>query len=228
MAAAIDSTPLSYADRRSQSGSGSYYLQLADEFRRSGHAEPALRYFARAVQRNPELPAPWLGQVEMLLELSELGQARTWADKALEIHSDHPDLLAAKAVVCARLGDTDQALSLTHQAVQASNASSFAWIARGEALLAGERTGEDYCFTQAVTVAGEDWFVCSRIARVLCMYGEHTQALDRAGQAVARAPETPYAWHVLGECESALGMDSAAVGSFEKALRIDSSLEQAR
>jgi len=75
-----------------------YYLAQARAAFAQGQFEQALRSYAKVLEFNPKNPAAWVGQVRMLIELGEFHEAKLWADKALEIFPEEPELLAAKAV----------------------------------------------------------------------------------------------------------------------------------
>src|SRR5216683_8292380 len=80
-----------------------YYAEARAAFE-NGNFEAALRLFSKVLEFNPENAAAWTGQVRMLIELGEFGEAKLWADKALEHFPREPELLAAKAVALGRTG----------------------------------------------------------------------------------------------------------------------------
>ncbi|MFC1705890.1 tetratricopeptide repeat protein [Planctomycetota bacterium] len=205
----------------------SYYLDLATRKHRSGHYEAALRYYARTLEYNPNLPAPWLGQVQALIELGELKEAKLWADKALEVHRDQPELLSAKAVACARLGDITRAMAYSDAALSKQGNTSYLWIARGEALLAADQGTDEYCFVKARSAPDADWFTVLEIAKVHYSYAEYAKALEWAEQARARDAKRALVWCVLGKCQQALGMYADAERSLRQAISLDRSCEEA-
>jgi tetratricopeptide (TPR) repeat protein len=85
--------------------------------------EKALRSYAKILEFNPHNAAAWTAQVRMLLELDQCDEANGWADKALERFPREADLLAAKAVVLARGGETQSALAFSDAAVAENGAS---------------------------------------------------------------------------------------------------------
>lgn len=198
-----------------------FYLKRADEHYRGGRFEKALRYYSRALEFDPNSLAGWVGQVRMLLELGELDEARVWADKGLDVHRDAPDLLAAKAQVCARSGDPEKALAFCDGAMKGKGASSFVWLARGEALVAARRGDPDHCLSKAVTEAKGDWFLSALAARISLLHGQAPRALAYAERAVARDAKQALAWATLGEVRAALGIGAEAERAFEHALALD-------
>jgi hypothetical protein len=51
-------------------------------------------------------------------------------------------------------------------------------------------------------------------------YEQPSKALLRARQAAERAPESFYAWFILGQCEQALGFDRQSKVSYERCLEL--------
>src|SRR5881394_2112149 len=88
-----------------------YYLTQAQTAFENGQFEEALRRYAKVLEFDPRNASAWTGQVRMLIELNEFEEAGKWANKALERFPDEPELLAAKAVALARLGDLEGAVA---------------------------------------------------------------------------------------------------------------------
>jgi tetratricopeptide (TPR) repeat protein len=198
-----------------------YYLRLGDEDYQSARFERALRYYSRALEFNANLPAAWVGQVQMLVELGEFKEARLWADKALEVHRDHRDILSVKSVAVAREGDPQKALEFSDAAMAQKGSSPLSWLARGEALLAGHRPHDEHCFDRAVSEARHDWFMKLRVARVHHLYGQFARGLSWVQKAVKEQPGSAFALHVMGDCQLALGMSGDAETSYTQALALD-------
>src|SRR5688572_24766778 len=127
-----------------------HFLAEANEAFQSGRFELALRMFARVIEFNAKLPAAWTGQVRMLIELGEFEEARVWADKALALFPEEPELLAAKAVALGRIGDLDGAISYADAAVESQGNTPYIWLARGDVLLARNEKRAEYCFERAL------------------------------------------------------------------------------
>ena len=72
-----------------------HWLKRAEDERRSGFFENALRFYSRSLEVNKTLVQGWLGQVQMLIALGEYPEAELWARKALELFRNNGDLLAA-------------------------------------------------------------------------------------------------------------------------------------
>ena len=93
------------------------WLAQADQQRRVGHYESALRLYSRALEDDKALVAGWLGQVQMLVQLEEYPEAELWARKALELFPNNGELLAGRAQAVVRLGDHKQAMLLSDGAI---------------------------------------------------------------------------------------------------------------
>jgi len=199
-----------------------YYLGLADENFRTGKFEPALRYYSRALEFNVNVLDGWFGQIRMLIELGNYKDALLWADKALEIFRDQPDLLATKAVAYARQGVSVKALQFSDAAMQQRGTTAYAWLARGEALQGSRQNADEYCFSMAKALAGaSDWFLLLTIARICYFYQAAAKALNYAQQAIALQPANAYVLCVLGDCQSAMSMSGAAEHSYTQALTLE-------
>lgn len=75
-------------------GSDPQWLRQADENRRQGYYENALRFYSRALELDKSLVPGWLGQVQMLIFLGEYPEAELWSRKALEIFRNNAELMA--------------------------------------------------------------------------------------------------------------------------------------
>jgi tetratricopeptide (TPR) repeat protein len=201
-----------------------HFLAQAQEAFERGKFEQALRMFARVIEFNPKLPAAWTGQVRMLIELGEFDEARLWADKALALFPDDAELLAAKAVSLARLGDLEGAISYADAAVESQANTPYIWLARGDVLLARNEKRAEYCFERALTLAKNNWLVLWLAARVQAFYRHFARALKHAQQALAIDSGRAVLWLQAGEAQLALGLPDQAKNSFEQARELDSEI----
>jgi tetratricopeptide (TPR) repeat protein len=207
-----------------------HFRQAAGEAYRSGRLEPALRSYSRALACDAGLCDCWLMQVRILIELEEYKEAGVWADKALEMFPDRPDLLAAKAVVSARTGLLDQAMAFSDNAMSRKGCGPYVWLARGEVLLARRSRMATGCLDRAVaesaSAADKAWMHLE-VARVLRSYGRCSEALFHATAAQSALPRyAPVALEV-GACREALGLPEADT-AYQEALHLDPRCEQAR
>lgn len=204
---------------------GAFYLDQAQRFLQRGKFEQALRSYAKVLEFDPKSADAWLGQIRMLVELSEFSEAKLWADRALEIYPDNGELLAAKAVALARSGDLEGAISLSDASVETSGNTPYIWLARGDVLLARKERRAEYCFDKALALGGANWIWRWLIARAQSFYNRFARALALIKEAVAISPEQAVLWLEMGRCQLALGMAGQARQSFEQARELDPECE---
>jgi tetratricopeptide (TPR) repeat protein len=196
-----------------------YWLRLADEDRRQGLYENALRFCSRALELDRSLVRAWVGQVQMLIALGEYPEAELWSRKALELFRNHGDLLAGRAQASCRLGDRKQAQMLCDAALTQPEPSAYRWIVRGELLVASKDRVDRHCFDKAVQLE-HDWLVPLEIAQIYRHYRVPSKALSRVRQALEQAPDNAYCWFVRSQCEEELGLTAPALTSLKRCLEL--------
>jgi tetratricopeptide (TPR) repeat protein len=196
-----------------------YWVKLADENRRTGSYETALRFYSRALEIDKTLVPAWVGQVQMLIHLQEYPQASLWSQKALEIFPSNGELMASQAQGECRMGNMKKAYSLSDGALRQRGESAYRWQVRGELVVAGKQRNDRYCFDKA-QLADKDWLVPLESALIYMHYSNHSMAQQRAQMAVEKAPQAYYPWYVLGLCQTKLGFDSAALSSFNRCVQL--------
>jgi tetratricopeptide (TPR) repeat protein len=205
----------------------------ADHFRGAvaamqlGRCEEALRLYTRALSQERSMIPAWVGQVQMLVELDELTEARLWSDKALELFRGNGDLLAGKARACARMGDRRAAMACSDASLQSPGTSPARWQARGEVLLEQGSPRARDCFDKSLTEPQADWFDRVVIARIHLFHDRALVALEFARLAIGLQPAHPYAWCVAGRCHEALGWFEQARISYERCLELGPRLDEA-
>lgn len=193
------------------------WMAKADAQRRTGFYETALKYYSRALEQDRSQVDGWLGQVQMLVFLDEYPEAELWARKALELFPSHGDLMAARGQALCRMKDSKRAHEACDGALKQSGQSAYRWIVRGEILLAGRQTTEQYCFDKALQI-DSDWLVPLEIALVYLHYGNPNKALVRARRAVELGSDQYYTWLIQGRCQEELGFGDQARRSFQSCL----------
>jgi len=198
-----------------------YYLNEARVAFENGNFEPALRFYSKVLEFNPENAAAWTAQVRMLIELGEFREAKLWADKALERFPNEAELLAAKAVALGRIGDLQGALAFSDASIEERGDSPYVWLARGDVLLAREEPRADYCFEKALLLAPKDWLIAWLAARIRYFYRQFALALKLLQQAVEWNAGHFLLWLELGQCQQELGLVSAARLSLAQAQQLN-------
>lgn len=195
------------------------WLPQADDQRRTGNYENALRYYSRALEGDKSLMGGWVGQVQMLILLEEYPEAEMWSRKALELFPANGDLLAGRAQALCRMKDLKQAHVLCDGSLGQSGQTAYRWIVRGELLVAGRQDTDRHCFDKAMQIDG-DWLVPLEIALVYLHYRAHSKALNRVHRAVEKVPDQHYAWYIQGLCQYELGLLRQARQSFGRCLEL--------
>ena len=204
-----------------------HWLRLAEEQRRAGSHESALRFYSRSLEVDRTAVAGWIGQVQMLVQLGEYPQADVWAKKALEIFPQHAEILSAGAQAKCRMGALPEALAMSDGALARSGESAYRWLVRGEIVLAQRGKGDGHCFDKAA-ILDRDWLVPLEAATACLFHTAPAKALKRAQEAVERCPTSPRCWFVQGECQRMLGMDAAAGRSYARVLEFSPQHVEAR
>jgi tetratricopeptide (TPR) repeat protein len=194
-----------------------YFLDQAFHRYLAGEFEEALRDYSRALEKNSAAFAGWIGQVWMLLELEEYPETLVWADRALELFPEHPDLLAAKAVACLRDARRDKAVEYSDNAVARENTTPYTWLARAEVMVQKKPRIAESCISKALTIAGPqaDRFRLEA-GRLLSRYRKYSVALEHLRMAIRDFPKSALAWYELGYCQSALGFQQEAIAALEQ------------
>lgn len=197
-----------------------YFFKEALKYWLAGDFELALRSYSRALERNSTLIDAWIGQVLMLIELQEYREAIVWADKALELFPEHPELLAAKAVACCRDAKIEKAIAYSDNSISRENITSRVWLARAEVLLHRKSSVAENCISKAISIAGNLTPVVKlEAARLLRRKGHYSAAISHLNEVVTIFPKSALAWYELGSCQSQLGLSSAKA-TLEQSLRL--------
>ena len=194
-----------------------FFLAEAKVAFENGQFAGALRAYAKVLEFNPRNPVAWTGQVRMLIELKEFHEAKLWADKALEKFANEPELLAAKAVALARLGDLKAALAYSDASIEERGDTPYVWLARGDVQMAHQEKRADFCFEKALALAPRDWFVRWLAGRIHYYYERFATALNLVQEALSLNAGRGVLWLQLGLCQQAMGLIGPARVSFQQA-----------
>jgi tetratricopeptide (TPR) repeat protein len=176
----------------------------------AGDYETALTNYSRSLEKNSAFYESWFGQVRMLIELGEYREANLWADKALELFPNHPELFAAKAVACVRNAEFDKAMAYSDNAVEKQNITWYVWLARAEVLMNRKSRMAESCIASGIGVAGE-WGAVAKLeaGRLLLHFENYSSALAYLRDAFTELPRSALTWYELGRCQSQLGLPEA-------------------
>jgi len=198
----------------------SYFHKEAVRYWLAGDYDLALRNYCRLLEQNNTVFEGWAGQVLMLIELGEYREADLWADKALELFPDHPEMLALKAVACSRDARIRKALAFSDRAIGQERPTARAWLARAEVFLDQNDSVVDGCLSKAIGLAGQDSAVIRlEAARLLRRRGAYLAAIGHLQEVAQVLANSALVWYELGCCQRALGLPQAKA-SLEQALRL--------
>ena len=197
-----------------------YFQREAVRYWLAGDFELALRNYCRVLEQNNAVFEGWAGQVLMLIELGEYREADLWADKALELFPDHPELLALRAVACSRDARVEKAIAYSDAAIGQDRPTARAWLARAEVFLDRNDSVVDGCLSKAIGAAGQDATVVRlEAARLLRRRRAYPAAMAHLQEVVKAMPTSALAWYELGCCQQSMGLAQAQAG-IEQALRL--------
>ena len=197
----------------------SHWMSKADESRRAGLYENALKLYSRALELDRSLVGGWVGQVQMLVQLEEYPEAELWSRKGLELFPNNGELMAGRVQALCRMGDVKQAFALCDGSLRQAGESAYRWLVRGEIMIASKQDMDRYCLDKAQELDA-DWLVPLEAARIDLYYHRPGKALGRVRRALEINPEAAYAWYVQGLCQSAFGLTRAARESFQRCLEL--------
>ena len=202
-----------------------YFYERAVKAWLGADYELALRNYSRALERNTSFFPAWSGQIMVLIEMGEYPEALVWADKALEVFPEHPELLAEKAIASCRDAQLDEAMAYSDNSLSKDNITPRVWLARAEVLLKRKSRLAEDCVSKALNIAGNVQHVyCLEAGRILSRGGKYSAALEYLGRAVREFPKSALAWYELGRCQSRLGFSEAEV-SLQEAVNLQPTWE---
>lgn len=205
-----------------------YFYKEALRCRLGGDYEMALRNYSRVLEKNNTFFDAWSGQVSMLIEMGEYNEAALWADKALELFPEHPELLAAKAVAFCRDAKMEKAIAYSDNSVSKDNTTARVWLARAEIMLARKGTVAENCLSKAVSMAGSITPIIKlEAARLLRNNEDYLSAIDYLNDVVKALPKSALAWYELGICQGKLGRTEAGA-TLGQCLKLRPDWEKAR
>jgi len=205
-----------------------YFSDLALKCWLAGDWELALRNYSRVLEKNNTVFEAWTGQVCMLIELGEYREAGIWADKALQFYPENPELLALKAVACARDGLMEKAIAYSDNSITKDNLTARVWLARAEVMLERKSPVADNCISKAISLAGSSGpTIKLEAARLLRKRGQYSPAIVYLNDVVKIFPQSALAWYELGCCQAELGRPEAKA-SIEQCLKLQPHWEDAK
>jgi len=212
---------------REETGAG--HLELAEELFSEGYWEPALREYSRAIRYDKGLIPAWVGQVRCLLEMEEVDEAFIWAQNALSWFPRSADLLAAKALVLSRQGNTREALACSDASFDGESEDPFRWLVRADILFAmGRRASAKNCVDRLVAEYPEDWKLLLSIGRIYLRHRLPAEALAYLDRAAHKNPSQAFVWYQMAKAYRMLHLPRKAKFCCEQALTLRPSFCEAQ
>ena len=197
-----------------------FFYQRATKCFLHANYELALRNYSRALETSSTFFDGWAGQIRMLIELGEYPEALVWADKAMELFPEHPELLAYKAIASLNDAKYEKAKAFSDNSISKANIGPRVWLARTEVLLQSKSRIAEDCLSKAISISGGNAdMIRLEAGRLLRQYRRYSQAIEHLQEAVRQFPKSALAWYELGYCQAKLGF-SQATTSLEQSLHL--------
>ncbi len=205
-----------------------YFHKQALKYWLAGEFELALRNYSRVLEKDSTVFDAWVGQVLMLIELGEYSEAIVWADKALELFPEHPELLAVKAIACCRDAKMEKAIAYSDNSLSKEKVTYRVWLARAEVLLNRKNAVTENCISKAISIAGNMTSIAKlEAARLLRKKSCYFAALGYLNEVVKVCPKSALVWYELGCCQTKLGLPHAKA-SLEQCLKLRPDWDRAK
>lgn len=205
-----------------------HFLEQAERAMSLGRWESALRAYGRALERDRKSEVAWAGQVEALIEMGQPAEAMTWTEQAAKVVGESPQILALRAVCCARTGKNEDALAWSDRAMRASRDDREVWLARAEVMFS---SGQQEPATRALEKACERTpspDTRRRCGAIALFYGEIRLAQLHLERARRELPDDPVLALHLGVLRERQGDLVAARAELDRALAIEPGMQAAR
>jgi len=198
-----------------------YFLQARSMMQRTTRAESianAQRFFARAVERDPEFAEAWAGQCQAYLdwhyfrpEVEKIALAQESCLKALELNPDLTEGHAALGDLYRKSGQFMESIAEYNLALQTDNRRATAWRGLGQAMAELERESEaEDALSRAIELDPDDlvsysalggyYFSRARYQKAVEIYG-HLAEHPKAGASAYNGQGAAY--YMMGEFEKA-------------------------
>jgi tetratricopeptide (TPR) repeat protein len=93
------------------------------------------------------------------------------------------------------------------------------WLCRGEILLAAKGKNADFALDKAASMPGfAEWFRLLLVARTYYFHRMYSRATQKVRESMDLKMDSPFAWHLLGNCQEAMRQFKKAEGSYKEAL----------
>ena len=216
-AIALESTGISAAE----------YLELAQNLVEWKKYKLAITCYHRAIERQPNLVAPYLGWGELLTRSGSSKQAIACYLEGLKHTPDSPELFYRLGNLYQSLQKLSQAAICYQKATQYQPDYPQAYHQLGEIFSQQEQWSEAIeAYRQAIKNSPDFSWSYNNLGYALVQVGQWADAIPVYEQAIALNPDFSWSYYNLAEAHSMLGQWSEAIEHYQQAAQIQPDLPQ--
>lgn len=183
-----------------------YCLEQGDQAFLRGDQKPALRWYTRAIDKEPRMIEPWLAMLRVLLLKGDPAECSTWIHRGLILFPDDPQILALGNVQLAQRKMKAKALADSAELLERHPDVPLVRLCRGEVMLiCGERHFERPFHETLDRTRPEDWKTPLLIGMILLNAGRLRLAAEYLDETTRRNNQCAPAWFMLGQIYAAQG-----------------------
>lgn len=193
-------------DSRDRDYDAAFCVEQGDGAFFGGDIKLALRWYTRAIDKDPRSPRPWVMMLHVLIFKGNLAEFAAWVHRGMTLFPDSFELKALSAVQEARRGMAAQALADSQEVIQRKPNLAMGRLCRGEVLMVTGDRRFDHEFRAGLDmVPRQDWKTPLIIGMILMNGGHHNRALEYFNEAQRRNQEAPEIWYQIALCHAAKG-----------------------
>jgi tetratricopeptide (TPR) repeat protein len=204
-----------------------YFLQARSMLQRSTHAEStanAQRFFARAVERDPQFAEAWAGLCMSWLEwyyyqpeVTKIEQAEASCLRALELDPELAEGRAALGELYRKTGRFELAIIEYETALRLDRKTAPAWRGLGEAFAELDRDGEaEDAMRRAVDLDPDDLVNYSALGGFYFAHGRYAEAAGIYGRMAQHPGAGASAWNGQGAAFYMMGQFDRAAAAYRE------------
>lgn len=185
---------------------GAYCLDQGDQAFIRGDQKLALRWYTRAMDKDPGMIEPWLAMLRVLILKGDLDESATWIHRGLILFPENPRLLALSNVQLAQRKMKSKALADSADLLDRNPNVPMARLCRGEVLLACGERHFDRLFRETLDLSKpDDWKTPLIVGMILLNAGRLRLTVEYLDEASRRNSQCAPIWFLLGQVYAAQG-----------------------
>jgi predicted O-linked N-acetylglucosamine transferase (SPINDLY family) len=163
----------------------------------------------------------WLQLGMQSLRQERLIQAKTLYEQVLQVIPRHADALQWLGVIQHKLGNSERAIELIHQAIAASPGSAFFYSTLGNVLKdIGKNAEAEASYNQALALNPNLVEAHNNLGILQTMQGKLSESIESFRKALALFPGYAEALNNMGIALNALDKTEAALDAFQRAIKV--------